>query len=386
MTAKRKQPLDFILGHANQWYVPVVDALLKQGAPVISRGRAVHESLHTALQLAESRRRVVTVPYRRANPFFQAAETVWILAGRADAQWILRYNSQLRQYLDTAVPRPSQFHGAYGERLRRWDHISQLEEPPGPEVDQLRHVLDQLRKDPGSRRAVAVLHNPRVDNPWLETLDRPCNIALTYQQRDGALHAATFNRSNDVTLGLSYTNLVQFTTIQEFLAAALGLQPGKYTHFSSSLHLYDDDVIARRCLEAFTKHHRFDVYHHAHPTPMKRWDTPNEGFDVVERLTGQDCPQLECPYWESVRLLLRAWDTLKRDQDPSTVVEMAAKMLLAMAAQDWMIAALEFLYRWARRRQVLDPFLAVVGTGKFPAEVLAYIQHDDGLDPTAPEV
>jgi thymidylate synthase len=381
------QPVDFLKGHANQWYVDVAEVLINDGQPVVSRGRAVHEALHTQLRMPDPRKRVLTIPFRRANPFFQAAEAVWILAGRADAQWILPYNRQLRQFLDTAVPRPGYFHGAYGERLRRWDHISKLGEPPGPEVDQLQHVLDQLRKDSGSRRAVAVLHNPRIDNPWHDTLDRPCNIALSFQQRDGALHAMTFNRSNDLTLGLAYTNIVQFTTIQEFLAAGLKLGVGLYTHISSSLHIYDDDAVARRCLKLGARY-RFDVYDHVSPVAMKPWASASEGFDLMERLAGQQCPPLECPYWESVRGLLEVWGVLKLATAPESQgdhAERAAVKLLALPAQDWGIAALEFLYRWARNRKVERHVLAVVADAKLPDPVARFIAHDTAMDPVLSE-
>jgi thymidylate synthase len=379
--------LHHLQGPANTWYLRAADALIHDGAPVVSRGRAVHEALHTVLRMDDPRQRVLTVRGRRANPFFQMAETIWILAGRADAQWITGFNRQLSQFLDQAADRPGYFHGAYGERLRRWGHISKMETSGFQEMDQLRAIIDQLSKDPGSRRAVAVLHNPHVDNPWTPTNDRPCNIAFSAQQRDGRLHLAVFNRSNDLTLGLAYTNIVQFTTIQEFLAAALGLEVGTYTHVSSSLHVYDDDAIARRCLGSIRRP-AFNVYDHVKPTAMLPWSATLEGFDTMLKLTAKpvSLAVLPCPYWETARQMLQVWAQLREHATSTSaavllpVLESVVPALCALPAQDWAVACLEYVYRWAANRMVDGNFRVVLERAHWPEPVVTFITHDQALD------
>lgn len=350
--------------HANRWFDEGLVAL--RFAPVVeARGRVTHELLHVTTTLPDARRRVLTVPWRRANPFFQIAEPVWILQGSDAAEWICRYNSRLRAYLDPADP--GRFHGAYGARLRAWK-----------DRDQLRDVIRQLEEDPGSRRACAVLHDPERDNPDTTTNDRPCNIAAVYHLRDGALAAATFNRSNDYILGLTYTNLVQFTTIQEFLAAALGAGPGAYTHFSGSLHLYEDDPIAARLLA--NRAPRFDVYEHVSAMGMRPWRYPEEGWVTIALLyAGLPLPTDACPYWRAVGGMLTAW----RELQEGTLVNAVAG-LCSLPALDWAIAGLEFVHRWACRREWRDEFLKqldafAAGPVRDDA-VHAYITHDDLRD------
>jgi len=315
--------------------------------------------------LVQPRQRVLTIPYRRANPFFQLAEPVWILAGRSDAEWICRYNSQLRQYLDGGPD----FHGAYGKRLRRAGFQGT--------ADQLKDVLAQLRLDAGSRRAATVLRDPELDNPQVETRDMPCNIACTYQLRDGKLWAATFNRSNDLVLGLSYTNIVQFTTIQEALACELGVDVGEYSHFSSSLHVYEDDPIVRRLVE--NPHVSFDVYRHVPFTRM----APGPALARAALLARTLDDPVDCPYWESVRRMLRAWGHLHGTSARDNVerCQRAVDELHCVAAQDWAVAAWEFLWRWAARRHVTRH----VYLPDYPAVVLAYIKHDGAVQPSLPE-
>ena len=130
-------------GHANLWFQETLVGLAQTGEKHIARGRGTREWPHVTTQLPDPRRRVLSVPYRRANPFFQVAETIWMLAGRSAAAWILHYNSQLARYLDDDS---DHFHGAYGERLRHWGrHARSGVQDTGQ--DQFRSVLQELRQD-----------------------------------------------------------------------------------------------------------------------------------------------------------------------------------------------------------------------------------------------
>jgi thymidylate synthase len=404
------EALETVVGHANLWYRQRLQYLLEQGERVEARGRVRREVLHAVTTLPDPRKRVLTVPFRRANPFFQALEPLWILAGASEAEWICRYNSQLRQYLDRRGAVPDQdFHGAYGERLRRWGESNRLNVRPhhwlsawGPVGrDQLRDVMQEIVSDPGSTRAAVVLRNPAWDTPGA-SLDVPCNISATFQLRQGLLAGAVFNRSNDLNLGLAYTNLVQFTTVQEFLAAGLAylspehltaIGPGRYTHFSSSLHVYEDDPVTARVLGGVCP--PFDVYEYVAPCPMAPWES-NEFIGAlylwcsqVDTLTqrAQDIATMPCPYWRSVAAMAVAWYHLKEDEAQPVDQRLAYALpyLVGMAAKDWQIAALEYVHRWAIRRGVRKTFVALLASlwGELapayrdPHAVRGFILHDD---------
>jgi hypothetical protein len=46
------------------------------------------------------------------------------------------------------------------------------------------------------------------------------------------------NRSNDTIWGLLGTNYQTFSILQEYMAARLGVEVGRYTHFTNNLHCY----------------------------------------------------------------------------------------------------------------------------------------------------
>ena len=380
-----------LTGHANIWFRRGLRDLLQDGITVTARGRTTKEFLQVLTTLPHPRKRVLTVPRRRANPFFQAAETVWILAGRSDEKWLRHYNTQMAKFLDQGS---NHFHAAYGERLRNPGGLRQLDRGAPYRHDQIQEIILQLKQDPGSRRAVATLHDPEFDNASVLTNDRPCNIAVSYQLRDGLLYASTFNRSNDYVLGLTFTNIVQFTVLQEFIAAALQANPGPYVHFSSSLHVYTDDPIVPLVTE--NGWGDFDIYQYRtfQPAPMMPWPTEDYGFRLVESLVqipeqpwdNIDVASIKCPYWQSVALLLIAWQTLKagdagsaRDKEKGLAITF--DVLENMKAGDWRVAALEYVHRWATNRHLRPLFLELLHRCAFPMGVENYITHDVTLPP-----
>lgn len=116
------------------------------------------------------------------------------------------------------------FQGQYGPRLR----------------GQLDLVVDELRRDPTSRRAVANIWDPETDfNPrWR---DRPCTTQIQFLIRDGRLEIFVTMRSNDIWTGLAY-DVAQFGQVQAAVASVLGIPWGRYHHHAVSLHAYSDDI------------------------------------------------------------------------------------------------------------------------------------------------
>lgn len=376
-------------GNANTTLTVMLDAIHEVGLSTAPRGRPIRELLHAVSILQDPRERVLTQHGRRANPFFQAAETVWILAGSSEAAWLTHFNAQMEQFLDadgtSGKPR-THFHAAYGERMRRWGDSNKYAvfarsfEPP---VDQIQLVLQELRKDPESRRAVMIFGNPEFDK--YDTKDRPCNIAFTFKLREGKLHLTTFNRSNDVILGLTFTNIVQFTTLQEVVASELGVDVGPYYHYSDSLHLYSDDPVYERLVKARPPV-PFDVYKHVRPTRMHSGQALRSIQKLFRPLQARDdmyglaVTVLPCPYWRSVGLMIQAYDALK-EEDFTT----ALRCLEGVGTEDWLVACLEYLVRWVRNRfegDQRDHRYALIGnvltSRGFHHDVWSWVFHEGG--------
>ena len=204
-----------------------IAALLEGGEPTAPRGLPTVEIRPAVIVISDPRQRIVTWPGREVNPCFAAAETLWILSG-SDAAWIFEYNRALRRYADGGVLK-----GAYGPRLRNWNGVK----------DQLAWVAGVLREDRSSRRAVIQIFDPASAD--VSHRDVPCTISFRFFIRNECLSMHTLMRANDVWRGMPY-DIFCFTTIQEVLAAELGVELGDYVHMVDSLHLYDSDAARAR--------------------------------------------------------------------------------------------------------------------------------------------
>ena len=171
--------------------------------------------------------RMLLDPRRDANPFFHIFEGVWMLAGRHDTGWIMAFNANIVQFSDDGVT----LHGAYGHRWR--NHFGH---------DQLIWIINHLRADPHSRRAVLQMFDPEADQWYASGMvskDIPCNTAVFFEIVNGQLNMTVTNRSNDMIWGAYGANVVHMSMLQEFVADSLGVDVGHYVQFSNNFHIYE---------------------------------------------------------------------------------------------------------------------------------------------------
>jgi thymidylate synthase len=196
--------------------------------------------------------RVLFNQARDANPFFHLYEALWMLAGRNDVAPLAYYNSKIAEM---ASDDGKTFNGAYGYRWRAYRG--------DPDHDQLPLLIQHLKAKPESRRAVLSMWNVEDDLLKINSSkDVACNLSVMFAIRKeevpdferpistklGPLPTAkryldmtVTNRSNDMLLGMLGANYVHFTFLQEYMAAHLGVEVGKYHHFTNNLHVYEKD-------------------------------------------------------------------------------------------------------------------------------------------------
>ena len=191
------------------------------------RGQKVKEILGASFTILDPRDRIPYVAGRRFSVTYMVAELLWYLSGNNKTEWISKYSSFWKDISDDGVTANS----AYGARLfKRHPKIAQ------ERFNQWEYVIEELTRDPDSRRAVMHLRVP--DDSIDAKLDVPCTLALQFFIRDGKLHQVVNMRSSDVIFGIAY-DIPAFTLFQELLANELGVGMGTYTHTSNSLHIYE---------------------------------------------------------------------------------------------------------------------------------------------------
>jgi len=201
--------------------------------------------------------RVLFNSERDANPFFHLYEAIWMLAGSNDLRKLVHFNSGMAAFSDDNKT----LNGAYGYR---WRHQF--------DVDQLSLVIDILKKDPDSRRAVLQMWDVIYDLDS-SSKDVPCNTNIYFKIRDEQLHMTVCNRSNDMIWGAYGANVVHMSVLQEYMAASLGVGMGKYYQISDSFHVYENEQWEK------VKHLELDPFY------WKEWKShyPEKHYPLVSK-------------------------------------------------------------------------------------------------------
>lgn len=107
----------------------------------------------------------------------------------------------------------------------------------GSQFDQ---VIKELKKNPESRRAVAIYTRPSMwlEYNWEGRSDFMCTNVVQYVVRDGKAHAVVQMRSNDAITGYKNDRAWQQTVLEE-VASHLGLPAGNLYWQVGSLHVYE---------------------------------------------------------------------------------------------------------------------------------------------------
>lgn len=276
-------------------------------------------------------RRVLFCSVRDANPFFHLMEALWMLRGRDDAEWISQFSSNISHYAED----DGKFHGAYGYR---WRGV----------IDQLPMLGNLIRKEPETRRAVLGMWDPGADL-CADRKDLPCNTHVYFKPREGKLNMTVCCRSNDIIWGCYGANVVHFSILQEYMAALVGLQMGKYYHVSDSWHYYTDNPTYKK-LKAGAAYGEQDYYAGYGYTPVRIASSAiiNEPVKVWE----DDLHVFFTDEWDDPTLykdiffsktafpMRDAWRCYKRGD-----METALFLCSSIFAPDWRMATIEWLNR-----------------------------------------
>ncbi|WP_416357857.1 thymidylate synthase [Aureimonas phyllosphaerae] len=120
----------------------------------------------------------------------------------------------------------------YGSQWRSW--------PDGRSghIDQIANVVDQIRKNPNSRRLIVSAWNPAmVDEMALP----PCHCLFQFYVSNGRLSCQLYQRSGDIFLGVPF-NIASYALLTHMVAQVTGLGPGDFVHTLGDAHLYHNHL------------------------------------------------------------------------------------------------------------------------------------------------
>lgn len=102
--------------------------------------------------------------------------------------------------------------------------------------DQIPFVIEELKRNPSSRRAVINVRTPEdIGSP-----DPACMQHIQFFIRNGKLYTKTLFRSNDAVKA-TFMNVFALIFLAGKIAKNLGVELGTFTHRANSFHCYEKD-------------------------------------------------------------------------------------------------------------------------------------------------
>ena len=152
-------------------------------------------------------------------------ELLWFLRGDTNIQYLHDNNVTI---WDEWADENGDLGPVYGYQWRSWPT------PDGGRIDQIAKLIDQIKRNPDSRRLIVSAWNPAlVDEMALP----PCHAMFQFYVADGKLSCQLYQRSADIFLGVPF-NIASYALLTMMLAQVCGLQAGEFVHTLGDAHLY----------------------------------------------------------------------------------------------------------------------------------------------------
>jgi thymidylate synthase len=119
----------------------------------------------------------------------------------------------------------------YGYQWRNWPT------PNGGHVDQLKQVIETIKKSPDSRRIIVSAWNVADIEEMAKAGLPPCHCLFQFYVADGKLSCQLYQRSCDTFLGVPF-NIASYALLTIIIAQITDLQPGEFVWTGGDTHLY----------------------------------------------------------------------------------------------------------------------------------------------------
>jgi thymidylate synthase len=152
-------------------------------------------------------------------------ELLWFLKGETNIGYLKANGVSI---WDEWADKNGELGPVYGYQWRSWPAAD------GRHIDQISQVIEQLGKNPDSRRMIVSAWN-------VADLDKmalmPCHAFFQFYVADGRLSCQLYQRSADLFLGVPF-NIASYALLTMMMAQVCGLGLGDFVHTFGDTHLY----------------------------------------------------------------------------------------------------------------------------------------------------
>lgn len=154
-------------------------------------------------------------------------ELLWFLRGDSNIKYLKEHGVSI---WDEWADADGNLGPVYGAQWRHW----RCED--GTEIDQIANLMEQLRRNPDSRRHIVSAWNVAcVDKMALP----PCHSLFQFYVVNNRISCQLYQRSADVFLGVPF-NIASYALLTMMVAKVCGFELGDFVHTFGDVHIYNN--------------------------------------------------------------------------------------------------------------------------------------------------
>ena len=176
-------------------------------------------------------------------------ELLWLIAGDTNIKYLVDHDVRIwNEWPYAAFQKSAEYQGEtieeFVEKIKTNDTFAKKYGNLGPVygkqwrnfngVDQLEWLINEIRKNPTSRRLIISAWNPsEIEDMALP----PCHCFMQFYVNEGKLSCQLYQRSADIFLGVPF-NIASYSLFTMMIAQVCNLKPGTFVHTIGDAHIY----------------------------------------------------------------------------------------------------------------------------------------------------
>ena len=154
-------------------------------------------------------------------------ELLWFLKGETNIAYLKDHKVSI---WDEWADEAGELGPVYGKQWRSWEGAD------GQVIDQIRWLVDEIKRNPDSRRLIVSAWNV-ADLPKMALM--PCHTLFQFYVADGKLSCQLYQRSADIFLGVPF-NIASYALLTHMVAQVCDLGVGDFVHTLGDAHVYSN--------------------------------------------------------------------------------------------------------------------------------------------------
>jgi thymidylate synthase len=210
-------------------YLDLLRHVLERGKPKADRTGTGTYSIFGAQARFDLRTTFPLLTTKKVHTKSIIYELLWFLRGDTNVKYLNEHGVTI---WDEWADKGGSLGRVYGAQWCDW------RTPDGRSINQIDQVIEQIKKNPDSRRHIVTAWNPgEIGQMALP----PCHALFQFYVGDGELSCQLYQRSADIFLGVPF-NIASYALLTLMVAQVCGLKPGDFVHTFGDLHLYKNHL------------------------------------------------------------------------------------------------------------------------------------------------